>query len=135
MKLAPADPRGISCRGVARARGRNWTAAIDDLTKAIDAKVVYPEVDHYWRGRSYLETDNYEAAGNDADRALAIRPGWASALALKGNVLLAKGEVDRALDEFERALRMQSNNIDATVGHSAALIAKALQQHHVKNKE
>ena len=50
------------------------------------------------------------------------------AVALKGSVLLAKGEVDQALDEFERALKMQSNNLDAVVGHSAALIAKTLQQ-------
>jgi tetratricopeptide (TPR) repeat protein len=136
MKLAPTDARGISCRGEARARGRNWTAAIDDLTKAIEGKLVNLAVAHYWRGRSYLETDNYEAAGNDADRAVALSPHWPSAVALKGSVLLAKGDIDRALAEFERALRMQRNNIDATVGHSAALIAKALQQHPVKaNKE
>jgi len=131
VKLAPTDASGVFCRGVVRAKGRAWSGAIEDLTKAIDGKVTNAAAAHYWRGKSYLETDNYEAAGNDADRAAALDPGWASAVALKGSVLLAKGEVDQALDEFERALKMQSNNLDAVVGHSAALIAKTLQRRNL----
>jgi tetratricopeptide (TPR) repeat protein len=127
LRLAPSDLRGSYCRGVANAKGRNWSAAIQELTKAING--TYGAAAYYWRGRCHLETDAYEAAGNDADKALALSPNWAGAVALKGNVLLARGEVDQALAEFERALRMQSNNLEAAIGQSAALIAKALQQH------
>ena len=131
VRLAPADARGAFCRGVARAKGRNWPAAIADLTKAIDGKLANAAAAHYWRAKSYLETDAYDAAQSDADKALTLNPRWASAVALKGNVMLARGEIDRALDEFERALKIQNNNLDAVIGHSAALIAKALEQNKV----
>jgi tetratricopeptide (TPR) repeat protein len=134
MKLAPADSRGILCRGFAHAKGRNWAPAIQDLTKAIEGKQA-PVAAYYWRGKSYFETDAYEAASGDADKALALNPRFAAAVALKGNVLLAKGEVDQALGEFERALGIQGNNLDAIIGRSAALIAKTLPKASKGDKE
>jgi tetratricopeptide (TPR) repeat protein len=133
MKLAPADARGNYCRGVVLAGVRNWAPAIQDLTKVIDGNSSMARLlainAYSVRGKCYLETDAFEAASGDADKALTLNPHFAPALALKGSVLLAKGEVDRALVEFERALKIQSNNLDAIIGHSSALIVKGLQQH------
>jgi putative PEP-CTERM system TPR-repeat lipoprotein len=61
----------------------------------------------------FLVPRNPAEAGNLIDQVLAAKPHFAAAIEIKGSVLLAKGDRDGALRQFDEAVRIDPNNLSA----------------------
>ena len=85
---------------------------IDEWTARIDADPDDPEP---WcaRAQARLALGLHEGAAEDCDRALALRPGFASAYVVRAEAHLEMGLVGVALLDCERALKIDPCSVEA----------------------
>ena len=62
------------------------------------------------RSLAWYQTGHFAEALSDVDRSLALEPGEMTALQQRGNVLLALNRLDEACREYERALKISSED-------------------------
>jgi tetratricopeptide (TPR) repeat protein len=82
---------------------------------------------HLSLGRVYLDTDRARLAAPHIGRALQLKPDFADAHLLAGNLLLKLGEPARALAEYEEYLRLApSGDYAAPTRELVAKLRKSL---------
>ena len=119
------DPRASDARmlrgGLLASRGR-----IEDGLKELRAAV---EIDpgnasfHVGLARVLITARRYEEASSEVVRALDLQPGNPVAQATSGTLLMAQGQPDRAVEAFQRALRIDEDQDDVRLD-----LARALEQ-------
>ena len=65
------------------------------------------------RGDWYSESENYEKAISEYNRAIEIDPQYADAYIGRGGVYQVKGELDKALADYDKAISINPNDGDA----------------------
>lgn len=113
INLNPEDNVSLRLRGIRYFYLRNFEQAAVDLTKAIDLHLaVFKYSDgeaHYYRGRAYNMTKNYDAAIADFTLAIKIDPKFAKAYYHRSLSYNAKGDKVRAKNDYSRAIKMDPN--------------------------
>jgi tetratricopeptide (TPR) repeat protein len=82
-----------------------WTRVVDEANEALrlDAADVRARI---LLGRKYIAYNQFDEAQVEIDRAIAINPSDADALAGRGNILMWLGQTDAAIDSLELAQRI-----------------------------
>jgi len=110
-------------RGMAYLLKENWDPAAKDLEEAAARLADDPGV-HFGLGIAYFGQGNEAGALKEYDRVIALgrNPNdlLASAFASRGSVYLTLGQFQRGLQDFDEALRRQSNSTEAHSGRGQA---------------
>ncbi|WP_457467379.1 tetratricopeptide repeat protein [Thermostichus sp. MS-CIW-37] len=112
IRLDPTSALAYSQRARLHSYLGEWEAALADWSQAIDWD---PSSAHYYqRGVAYACGDHFDEAIADLSRSLEIEPQQPNVLYSRGNLLYALGEIKAALDDYERAFRLEAdmNRID-----------------------
>ncbi|MGY2837051.1 tetratricopeptide (TPR) repeat protein [Thermostichus sp. MS-CIW-41] len=112
IRLDPTSALAHSQRARLHSYLGEWEAALADWSQAIDWD---PSPAHYYqRGVTYACGDYFDEAIADLSRSLEIEPQQPNVLYIRGNLLYALGEIKAALDDYERAFRLEAdmNRID-----------------------
>ncbi len=112
IRRDPTSAPAYACRATVYGYLGEWEAALSDWSQAIRWD---PSPAHYYRrGVAYAWADRYGEAVADLSRSLEIEPQQPNALYSRGNLLYALGEIKAALDDYERAFRLEAdtNRID-----------------------
>ena len=90
-----------------------WDRVVEQASEALrlDATDVRARI---LLGRKYIAYNQFDEAQKQIDRAIAINPSDADALAGRGNVLVWLGETDAAIESLEQALRSIPNSMPST---------------------
>jgi len=119
------DPEvdGLFALGVEQMTQRANSAAIETFTRIIEKK---PDFAEGWNKRAtvYYLIGEYEKSLRDCDEVLKRNPSHFGALAGYGQIYLRLGAPERALERFERALRVNPNleQVHAAVEQLRALL-------------
>lgn len=101
-----ADARESLSSGLAKFQAGDTDGAIRMLTDAINARELSgPSLAtvYYDRGGMYLSRNDYAKALADADKAVALSPGYGDALKMRGTINFAKGDMDAAIASLQAA--------------------------------
>ena len=99
LKIRPGSTDALTGRAWLRMARREYSAALDDLNKAIDSSPPASSgVARYYRGYAFLRLENYPKALADLNEAQKYLPNNA-------DVYLARGEVEQAMEDNAAALR------------------------------
>jgi len=113
IRLAPSDSVPLISRAEAYVQLGQYTQARTDYDGAL-ALGLHREGDQFfvYFGRGYVDirTDDYEAAVSDMTAALSMRPGLVHPLVWRGYAWEKLGRPDRALADYESALRGNPND-------------------------
>jgi tetratricopeptide (TPR) repeat protein len=119
-------------RGQANASRREYVAAIDDFSKAIELE---PSNGAHYHARAMARLANRQPvlAMADLDQALKYNPSDVPALITRGRLYLQARDPGRATSDFEAALKLdpQSTTLPTEIGYAyarAGLFEPALQQ-------
>ncbi len=112
----------LNRRGLAYYRKGEYERAIADLDEAIRLS---PNYRNAYNSRAWvlLKAGRLEEAKRDADKAVAFAP-TSDNLDTRGHILLALGEVQAALDDFNAALSMNADSISALLGRGQTYEAR-----------
>ncbi|MBX3610067.1 MAG: DUF4034 domain-containing protein [Hydrogenophaga sp.] len=90
-------------------RNGKYEEAAEQFTKVIDARPAYM---HGWRMRANanIATRRLDEAYRDASRAIQIEPDDEWALAARGGVYFARGDLELALQDYKKALNTSPND-------------------------
>jgi tetratricopeptide (TPR) repeat protein len=80
--------------------------------KNVEARL---QIGEYLLAGGARETDLFKQAQQMAEESLQVDPANVKALTLLGNALSAQGEVDKAIEQFEKALSKDPENLKATL--------------------
>jgi adenylate cyclase len=111
--------------------------ALDIDPNNIDALTVLP-IKFYLPVMLHSSADpqaDLKRADELASRALAVDPNYWSAHNLKGKVLRAEGRLDDAIVEFERAIALDPNSVDAVANLGDAYIDLGLDKKAIEFKD
>ena len=91
---------------------QTWTQAIQefDLAIILDADGSQKYRTYLWRGSAYSANCQLDAAIEDANRAMALKPTEATPYFNRGRVWLRKGDAVRARADFAQAHRMKPDD-------------------------
>src|SRR5215813_8099424 len=97
--------------------------AIADFTRAIE---ISSQPMHHKQGNDNLRAaaNSFSTSEDGTSGITIIDPLTAHALNGRGVALLKKGNIEQALNDFERALRIQPNLVEAYVNHGGARFAQ-----------
>lgn len=114
LQFAPTDGRAWYNRGLVRAEQQRPREAIADFDRAVvqfghGALNLLAQV-YYDRALTWLDLRNFPQALADLDRVLRHRPDYAAAFHVRGSVLQALGQPDRALASFDQAIALAPMN-------------------------
>jgi tetratricopeptide (TPR) repeat protein len=104
VEAAPSWAPAWTERGFAKARGGWIVPALEDLGKSLELEPGALPV-MCLRARVFMDLDLWQEAADQAAEVLSKRPDDAYALSLHGRSLVQLGEVDRGLEELQRAIR------------------------------
>lgn len=114
LQFAPTDGRAWYNRGLVRAEQQRPREAIADFDRAVvqfghGALNRLAQV-YYDRALTWLELRNFPQALADLDQVLRHWPDYATAFHVRGSVLQALGQPDRALASFDQAIALAPMN-------------------------
>jgi tetratricopeptide (TPR) repeat protein len=111
LALNPMQSEAVSWRGLSRLMLKRYEPAAADFTRLIAMKPAEPF--GYWRrGEALVGLGRHAEALPDLDRAIALGPDERGAAhALRGNALVALGDVDGALRAFDVAVEREPKNV------------------------
>ncbi|KAK3255381.1 hypothetical protein CYMTET_35431, partial [Cymbomonas tetramitiformis] len=64
------------------------------------------------RSASFLAMSNFQGALTDANECIRLKPTWVKGHYRKGNVLVALGDLNGAVDTFEKVLKLDPENVE-----------------------
>lgn len=97
-------------------KGHNFTGAIEKYTKAISStSELDPEVYLCYSNRCacYLQLMEFQKAYYDANACVRLKPHWPKGHNRRGSCLVHLQRLDEAYQAYEKALELDSNNIEA----------------------
>ena len=94
--------------GIRNMDGGRMGAAVDDFTRAIEIR---PEFAEGWnkRATAYYLMGDFDQSLHDCDEVIRRNPNHFGALSGYGLIYVQRGELERALEYFERALAINPN--------------------------
>jgi tetratricopeptide (TPR) repeat protein len=108
IALQPNFPDAYLTRARCRVMAYDTAGALPDFTRAIELRPGYAAA-LMDRASAYLLLKNYSAASADASAALTIDPSLAAAYNLRGRALRDGGDLQKALENFNRAVELKPN--------------------------
>ncbi len=102
--LAPGSARAFNNRGRQNLQKGNYSAAIADCTRAIQANPKY-QTAYQVRAFAYLKRGNFQAAIQDANTVARLFPEDPNVYTLLGAVYRGAGQIDEAIVNFELACK------------------------------
>ncbi len=95
-------------RGIRHMHDGRMGAAVDDFTRAIELR---PEFAEGWnkRATAYYLMGDFDQSLHDCDEVIQRNPSHFGALSGYGLIYVQRGELERALEYFERALAINPN--------------------------
>ncbi|MEK7467953.1 MAG: tetratricopeptide repeat protein [Planctomycetota bacterium] len=111
VEAAPGWATTWTERGFAKARGGWIVPALEDLGKALELEPGATPIMNL-RARVYMDLDLWQEAADQAAEVISRKPNDAYALSLHGRALVQLGEVDRGLEELQRAIRAEPGFIN-----------------------
>ncbi len=112
---APKNPSVIQQRFVYALGNRDWASA--EKYAAVATEINLDAVGgRMYRARLAIARGKLDEAIELVAEALRIRPRFSKAQSFMGNCYLAKGQVDRARQQYELAYSQNPSNVDALVG-------------------
>lgn len=112
----------LNNRGVTNIGLRRYEDAIDDLTRAIEARPDYAAA-YANRGRAYVEEEEYDDALTDLDKAVELDRSLSEAWGNKAQALTGKGDVDGALAAFGTAIEVSGGSPEIHFNRASLLYA------------
>jgi Tfp pilus assembly protein PilF len=110
IRLDPTSAHFMLGRAEAYQRSDQPTRALEDYDKAAAlGNLVLRDKARLRAGRggAYLKLKNYDAAVENFDAALELRPRFIGAMRMRGLAFQAMGKTDRASRDYEAALKME----------------------------
>lgn len=125
--------------GMARAQAMDFDGAIAILTKVISLPsrpdtMVDPAEIYFYRGALYMAKtylfleDETERAEDDFQRVITLQPENASAYKMLGVIFQQKGDLDAALQYFDKAVRFAPDDAEALLKRGSLYTAKLLKE-------
>ncbi len=104
----PKTADDFSRRGAASAARREFTAAINDFTKAIELE---PNESRHYHDRALARLNNRQAvlAMADLSQALKLKPDDTATLVVRGELYLSQGDRAAAQSDFDAAMKLAPN--------------------------
>ena len=129
LRLDTSLAVGYSARGSIHLDRGNFDVAIQDFDKALTLGPASADT-HNYRGSAYWRKGDSERALQDYSRALDLRPNK-NAFANRGNLLLQRGEWEKARNDLLRARNMGMDIVDAfRVAHGG--VSAFEEEHNLK---
>jgi tetratricopeptide (TPR) repeat protein len=110
LECNPESFRAYNNLGYQYLRAGSYPKAIELLSMAINLGF---EKSYEHRGSAYIGMENYEAAMQDFNHALAYDPDWDTAYYGRGLVYFKKGQYEQAIDDFSRAIELKPDYSEA----------------------
>lgn len=117
IQLDPTSTTAFAQRAALHSYLGEWEASLADWSEAI--RLDPSPALYYNRGVTYYCADRYDEAIADLGRSLAVEPQQPKALYNRGNALYELGELKAALDDYDRAFRIEAdlNQVDVSDEH------------------
>lgn len=113
IRLCPDEPRLFAYRAQAKIESRDYAGAYDDLCEAMTMDGTGGSLDLLWkRGYVALKLRRSDQAIADYGEILAMCPQDACARNNRGLAYMEKGLLEEALDDFNRAVELNSDHPD-----------------------
>ncbi|MGA2265330.1 MAG: tetratricopeptide repeat protein [Phycisphaerae bacterium] len=117
IEIAPKDPRGPKAMSALLARRGDWAGAAEALAKYLelqpDDAAAAKEIVRY-----QLNADQLPQAEQRLNALMAANPSDADLLTLKGLLAARQGNREQALDDFDRAIRINPSEVMALLGEA-----------------
>jgi tetratricopeptide (TPR) repeat protein len=104
----------------------NWKAALEEFTLSIDMGSNEAQAWH-WCGQCLLQLHRYDEAEHYLNKALGLDPHYPAIYVDVGYLNLYRGEIEKAIVNFETALTLQPGFPEALEGKRAASIIRQRQ--------
>jgi tetratricopeptide (TPR) repeat protein len=125
LKQKRDHPDALKARGLAHLQTGNAALAVRDLTKVVDSgHATYTT--HYYRGVAFLTVERFEAAQEDLEKAVEMKPDLLQAWMNLGNAYARGGLKKKAVKAYSRV-------IDARPTDAKALHARGQTNHDLGN--
>lgn len=110
----------FKAQGNAAFAAKDYQKAADLFTEAINASETPNHVLYSNRSGAYASLKNYEKALEDADKTVEINPSWAKGYNRRGAALHGLGDLAKAVDAYDQALKLDPANAQAKQGKQSA---------------
>ncbi len=120
----PGDSDLLIDRALARAEGKRYRDAIDDLSLALKSTPRRAEI-YLYRAEAYLATKQLDQAMADVDHVATLKPGDGEALVLRGTLHALSGDTTGARLDWREVIRREPESIN---GKTAAARLSRLDQ-------
>jgi len=118
----PDDPNALHFGGITKYQLGSYNKALELLSRATQVAPNYAEV-HNSQGIVLLEQRNHEKARQSFQHAIDLKADYANAHTNLGSSLKGLGRLSDACDAYNVAIRLDSNNREATYKLAAAQLA------------
>ena len=121
--VASAAPTDDLSAGSAAIDQRDWGAAIEQLTRAIDSGALPPKdlaVAYDGRCVAWIHKGQFDQAIDDCNKAVGLDPASSRTYADRGIAWTQKGDPDRAIDDLNHAIALDPHNVDAFMHRGSA---------------
>jgi tetratricopeptide (TPR) repeat protein len=105
IQIDPKFPEAHFTLGLLQNREKDYASAERSLTEGLKLNEASPE-GHYELAKTYSAIGKWQEAQAHAEKAISLRPNFASAHVLLGNMLLRKGDPNGALSQFKEYLKI-----------------------------
>jgi tetratricopeptide (TPR) repeat protein len=102
---------------------RNWDAAIEEATSAIDLNP-YSTIAYCARAASWIEKRDYERSIEDSTRAIELEPRFPVPYATRGGAKVGKGDFDGAFQDATRSIELDPKYPLAYANRAGASISR-----------
>ncbi|MEN9232008.1 MAG: tetratricopeptide repeat protein [Thermostichus sp. DG02_5_bins_236] len=132
IRLDPTSTPAFVARAHLHSYLGKWEASLADWSKAIELQ---PDSALYYnRGITYSYADRYDEAIADWDRSVEMDPEKPNTLYSRGNALYELGELKAALDDYDRAFRIEANLNQVDVSDEHGLYGRGLAHCNMGDK-
>ena len=118
---SPTASAETYAKALSQCKNSDPETRIKNCSQIIGGGAVEPEV-WYLRGTAYLEIHNWDLAIKDLVGAIALQPKFGEAQRALGYARLAKGDYGRAIENFSKAVEVNSDDFKAYEGRGAAYL-------------
>lgn len=108
-----ADPESVYNQGVESYNAKNFDAAIQQFTRAIELRKGKFSDASFNRGLAYQEKKEWDKAVADFTAVIAAKPRMADAYLERGRSYTGKGNAQAALADFAKAIELKPNDAEA----------------------